>query len=319
MKIKILFITIILMLIVGCVEQNTTYKDKVMTPNKEIKKIDIKKTEIRWKQFTSPQNRFTIYIPEGWTFKAYSEDEANIAFSPTGKNVPEVGIIFWFADPAKYRQRITAKEFLENVMIPLFREKNPNIGVESVIAKSDTVAETTISGTYYDQNVKTDMIVYMDYLYDETLPDVNNIYNIGGYWNFGFITAAIASPEELSKIKPLAAQLTGSFKPNNKWLAEIKSSIANGIATRMQIIKGTVARISQMEYEQRMSEMQSNYNIGLGWINALGGTVDARNPDTGEIWHVDYTYKYYYQQGSTIMGTDESTAQPGWTPLEIVR
>lgn len=88
--------------------------------------------------------------------------------------------------------------------------------------------------------------------------------------------------------------MAGSFKPNDKWLSEVKNAISSGIATRIQMIKGTIARITQMEYNQRMSEMQSNYNIGLGWINALGGTADARNPSTREVWHVDYNYKYFY-------------------------
>lgn len=330
MKIKILPMIIIFILAIGCIGEKDMEKEKTNIDTGEqwkkaletptiSTKTDGKK--IIWKQFTSPKNRFSIYIPEGWRYKEYSADEANFAFSPSGKEIPEIGILFYFAvDQNDVKKKMSAKEFLENTLLPEFRKSNPDLNPDSILAKSDTIAEMKLSGNYLNQRVVANIIVYMDYLYDPTMPGQYNIYDLGGYFNFGFITTAIATDnKELEKLKPTASQLTGSFKPNNNWLAEIKSQIANGIATRTEMIKGTVRRISQMEYEQRMSEMQSSYNIGLGWINALGGTANVRNPETGDVWHVDYTYKYYYQKGNEIMGTDDTSGQPGWTELQIIR
>ena len=314
----------------GCIEQEEASPsiptpEVTLSPSPTLSEVPVKTEALTWTLFTSPQGRFTIYIPEGWAFKSYSDDESNIAFSPRGENIPEVGILVYFAvNPADIKQKMSAAEFLETVMVPLFRTTIPDLAVESIVPLSDTVAEMTLSGTYYNQPVTSSIVCYMDYLYDETMPSPTlstEWSSMGGWYNFGFLTLAVASARDLPELKPLAAQMTGSFKPNAQWLSEVRDSLAWGMATRAEMVKGTIARITAMEYNQRMSEMQSNYNIGLGWINALGGTVDVRNPGTGEVWHVDNSYSYYYQRGTDIVATNEPFAptEPGWTQLEIAR
>lgn len=73
-----------------------------------------------------------------------------------------------------------------------------------------------------------------------------------------------------------------------------------------------------MEMQQRMAEMQSMTKIGKGWIDALGGTVEVKNPETGESWRVREEFTYYFEEAGRVYGTNDHTELnlPGRHPLE---
>ncbi len=67
-------------------------------------------------------------------------------------------------------------------------------------------------------------------------------------------------------------------------MAEVMTAIAEGAAARGQMIRATMQRLNAMEMQQRMAEMQATTKIGKGWMDALGGTTEVKNPETGEAW-----------------------------------
>jgi hypothetical protein len=48
-----------------------------------------------------------------------------------------------------------------------------------------------------------------------------------------------------------------------------------------------------------------------GWINTLGGLMEVRDPRTGERFLVSFLYRYWWRDGSTLIGTNDPSPQPG--------
>ncbi len=277
-----------------------------------------------FRSFRSPQGRFTVSIPAGWEYKAFAPDESSIGFTPQGKPHPEISIAFTEASIAAaqtgtqlagrpwYAQQLSAEEFLREIFIPLLRQKVSDLTVDSLVSKETRAAELIVSGGSGANKVQAKIICTMDYLQDPTIPPA------GGWYNFAYLNSVVAPPSQIAAAEPLAAQIFRSFRPTERWLAEVTDAIVQGMAARRQMIARTVKRINAMEMQQRMAEMQSATKIGKGWMDALGGTVELKDPTSGDTWRVWDQHKYYYEEGNRVFGTDDPAELnlPGRQPLE---
>ncbi len=54
-----------------------------------------------------------------------------------------------------------------------------------------------------------------------------------------------------------------------------------------------------------------NWREARGWINTLGGLTEARDPRTGETFLVPFAYRYWWRDGTTLLGTNDPTPQSG--------
>jgi len=281
-------------------------------PSKSGKPMQVRAIQVH--TFTSPQGRFTVSIPLGWEFKPFAPDESSIGFTPKGKTHPEVTIAFTEASLTAfqmglqpfghqwYSQRLSAKDFLQGVFIPLLQQKVHDLKVESLDSQKFPAAQVIVSGTSEDEKkLQGKIICLMDYIQDSTIPP------FGGWYNFAYLNMVVASPAEMSAAEPVAAHIFRSFRPTERWMAEVLSEIVQGMSIRGRIIRETITRLNSMEMQQRMSEMQSMTQIGKGWMDTLGGTAEVKNPETGETWRVFDEYKYYFQEGNRVYGTDDYT------------
>lgn len=268
---------------------------------------------VRFQSVRSAEGRFTVRIPVGWELKRFAPDESSIGVSPMGERYPEVSIAFTEASALAaqkaqqalghqwYGQQLSAREFLEAVFLPLLRHEVADLKVEVLRSGTSATADATVSGSAEGKTVQAKITCVVEHLHDPTLPPA------GGWYNFAYLNFLVAPPELMPTAEPVAAQIFHSFRPTERWLAETMQAIAQGMATRGAIIRGTVQRLNAMEMQQRMAEMRSTTKIGKGWMDALGGTAEVKNTETGETWRVSDDSKYYYEEAGRVYGTDDPT------------
>jgi len=279
---------------------------------------------IRFRPFTSPQGRFKVHIPADWEFESFAPDESSVGFVPKGKRHPEISIAFTEASMLAYQMglqpfghewyssRLSAKDFLQQVFIPLLRQKVPDLKAEPIASKQFSAAEVVVTGSSEGKKLQGKIACAMDHLEDPTIPPA------GGWYNFAYLNFIVAPPQEMAAVQPIAAEIFRSFRPNERWMGEVMQAIVEGMQTRRAIIAKTVKRLNAMEMQQRMSEMQSTTKFGQGLADALGGMTEVKNKDTGDIWRVSDTSKYYFEEGGTVYGTDDPSElnRVGRHPLE---
>lgn len=114
-----------------------------------------------------------------------------------------------------------------------------------------------------------------DYLTDPSLCIVAGC--LQPWHSLAFPGGLRAPPEEFAV--PVSAQgIFSTFTPNLHWGAEPGEILSQATETQMAKIKRRLNRISRMEMDQRMQEIESTRRIGQGWIDALGGVSRYKDP-----------------------------------------
>ncbi|MDI6761218.1 MAG: PDZ domain-containing protein [Candidatus Brocadiaceae bacterium] len=301
--------------------------------------------------FSSPQGRFTISIPAGWKFKSGPNEEI-FTFTPEGRDLPEVGIGFFYVGGIAMRmevarrlgvplnqvtdevvmaymqqygvqeivpliiRRYSAEDFFREILIPFLKTSTPNFRVESVDSKRPSVVEATWSGTYKGVEAEGKYFCTMENVYDPTT---------GGWYSFAYLSSITTQPGKLYTVIPVATTICQTFQPNDRWLWEVKQAILQGMADRMRgsqqaaaMVSQSLSRMQQMDYQAWKSNHDSLIRSGRSWADTLGGTTQLHNPTTGQYYRTNDEYKYYGLQGNDIVGTNDYRDLKGYgiQPLE---
>lgn len=283
--------------------------------------------QITWKKFES--HSFSIYIPEGWSIKSISNDESQIVLMPIGNSETEIAITAWYFIN---KATMTATECLP-IMMKYFKRnyylktgRFPDIRYND---SSDFAPENykNISYDFYNLDLEENDIIYVQNTRDDTL---------GKYHNFSILTNLISSKEKFSNLRYLAAQLIGSFSPNENWLTKIKNDIDYGLKQRLHLTDAIIKKIlvsikSNYEtirtdlthyyiYDQIRSDILTMFDIKkLFWIHFLGLTKYMKDPITGIIHDVDNRYNYYYiNSNGNIIGSKNPKKDENMNELDIL-
>lgn len=243
----------------------------------------------RWRNVTSPQGRFSVELPEGWDVKPKEPDETSVSFGPAGRDFPAVGVIGWWTaetlqmmrtrqpDPRLSCRQVSAQELYAQILLPLVRQATPDVKIEHMVPNQPT-ARARVEGslTYQGQPSRFLDVVSMEYLADPTLALVAGCPQ--PWQSFAFIGSLMASPKEFGSLVPVAERIFSTFTPNPRWGAEVREIFFRGMETRLAMIGQTMSRISRMDMEQQMREMQSSRRTNQGWIDTLGGVYRYKDP-----------------------------------------
>jgi hypothetical protein len=197
--------------------------------------------------------------------------------------------------------------------------------LEDIQTQSNDSAEARIG---YDSNgvsVEEQDVLQMHY-------EANPAYSALAYYlsgqqmhlwdSFVFSTGCEALQGRLDQFLPTCAGVLASFQPGNGFLMDAIAQYIHQQAQQVQAVGGTVAQIGQLQAESAALQQNTTFNVGVGWANALGGQVDLRNPNNGDVYHVDDRFGAYCldQDGYLIGGTDQFDLQDDCaTPLERFR
>lgn len=319
---KMFFVSVVLILLgngIFCLPLFTAQQPK---PHASASSKSKEVSAIQFQTFTSSQGRFTVSIPAGWELKSLAADESLISFTQKGLNIPEISIgcvdvssnagMIGLQNPRGFNQQWSANDVFRLFFIPNLQRSAPDLKIESLVSQNLQTAEAVISGSYQGIKGQGKIVCTMYHIQDPTLPP------FGGWWSFAYLNSIVALPGEISRVEPIAAQIFQSFHPTERWMGEVMDAIYRGMEYRQGMIAGTLRRLNSMEMQQRMAEMQSMTKIGKGWIDTAGGMVEVKDPETGRSWRVNDQYKYYYESGEGICGTNDykDLKLPGHNPLQ---
>ncbi|SRR5713101_3016792 len=129
------------------------------------------------------------------------------------------------------------------------------------------------------------------------------------YWGY---SAPTSNFDATGKIYSIVMQ---TMRVNVGWLsAELQRQ-----AQANYLIAQHLQRIMQLQYSLITSLSESNYQTGMGWINALGGSESAYNPnDSSTVYNVPIFYDYWYDCGNGVLiGTNNASYQTTCTAMRI--
>jgi hypothetical protein len=129
------------------------------------------------------------------------------------------------------------------------------------------------------------------------------------YWGYSAPTTNFnATGKVYSLIMP-------TMRANLSWL----NSELQRQAQANQMIAQHLQVIMQLQYSLISSLSESQYQTGMGWINALGGSESAYNPnDTTSVYNVSIFYDYWYDCGNgNLIGTNNANYQTTCTQMTI--
>ncbi len=243
----------------------------------------------RWKRVTSPQGRVSVELPEGWEMKQMDQEELRVSLGPVGRDFPVVGIWGWLdvvsvihRDNRFMCHQVGVKELYEQLLLPLLHQKLPDIRIEQMVPTNPTTTgRVEGSLTYQGRKSRFIDVVVMEYLADPTLSFVAGCRQ--PWWSYAFIGGLIASPQEVPALEPVVERIFSTFRPTPRWGAEVVEPTLNGMQWRMARIHQTLARLTQMETQQRMSEMQSFRRINQRWVDTLGGNYRYKDATDSKI------------------------------------
>jgi len=197
--------------------------------------------------------------------------------------------------------------------------------MEDIQPQSNGATESRVAYTSNGVPVEEQDVVQMHY---EVNPAYSGLvmYETGQQaqlWDsFVFSTGCQAPQGQLDQFLPTCAGILASFQPGNGFLMEAISAYINLQADQVTKLGGTIDQIGQLQAESAALQQNTTFNVGVGWANALGGQVDLRNPNNGDVYHVDDTFGAYCldQDGYLIGGHDQFDLQDDCaTPLERFR
>ncbi len=254
----------------------------------------------RWRRVTSPQGRFSVELPEGWEIRQNQTQgdpqlvaqENIVTFGPVGQIYPGVGVMGWITvtvwqalgtgiqDPEINRlmcQQVSAQKFYSQIFVPLLRRAMPDLKIERMSpSQPSALARVEGSLSHQGQPYQALAIISMEYLSDPTL---SLTLKCPQPWvSIPFVGDLIASPREFPSLVPVAERIFSTFRPNSRWGEEAMTQIFQAMETRMAIIGRTVSRVTKMETQQRMQEIQSFRRTSQRWVDTVGGVYRYGDP-----------------------------------------
>lgn len=134
-----------------------------------------------------------------------------------------------------------------------------------------------------------------------------------------------ASPAEEASFAPLCSAILHSFSPEPglertilqdvaagyqqevQILLQMGRTIVNNFQIRTEMINDTMAMVRQMQWETSENFRQNNMRVAKGWINALAGTNDFYDPQSGKVYNfrtewTNYRYNCIADSGPVARG-----------------
>lgn len=292
---------------------------------------------------TSPQNDYTIAVPQGWRFtpglpRGDFGTENPIWLSPPGKDLPE--IVIWgmvpisdaaaaecagpvgqaLTDP-NYALRFVqchftamSRQWKATDAVPVIAAALGGYGINTQIlsngGQSDTDAQATVrtnlNGKLQDQMWMVSMRYGLNPAYTGLALGLG-ITTTTEWDSFGFVSACAADAGRLAATERECVAILRSFRPGAGWLRSTIQGYLDNQQNQLRQAGTTFSNIQRMEMQQQMNAMAANERVYRGWWNVLGGTTDLKAPN-GDVYNTDDTNRYYcLTPASTILGTDDSS------------
>jgi hypothetical protein len=218
-----------------------------------------------------------------------------VTFTPSGRDLPSVGIIAWALadvlqtsrlgpragdDARLFCRQISAQEFYTQILLPLVRQRAPGVKIDRTAPGATRVAVAEVSGSVQGNAVKSLDVVTIEYVPDDTLTFV---YRCPRTWhNVAFIRGLMAAPQDFEAAKAVADRILSSFAPTPAWGANLRALLFQGIETRLQMIGRTMSNIQRMQTDQALRELESPRRLGQGWIDTTAGVARWKDPSGRE-------------------------------------
>jgi hypothetical protein len=305
-----------------------------------------------WKDPT--EGAFSGMVPKGWTVKGGIERpyyDATFQFLAEEKPQGDTFIFFsypapyLFIEPSSSLQMLgyfeggqfnmgpglkpapvihyhSAREYIQNIIFPQLTDQYPETQILTIQDRSDLL-EVYRDPVATEQSV-ADALIKFDYG-GRTL-QVGYVVITYRVWiqmaDFGAWTVSLmgcqAPKDKFDSVARIYSQILPTFRMNPQW---VRAEIA-GRAQRQALIRSTYQRIIDMDYRMWQEESRVRERIARGWINALGGTQEMEDPETGERYMVPYgpDLNHFWIKGTETVATQLDEAPDiGFTRLREVR
>lgn len=292
----------------------------------------------------SPQNDYTIAVPDGWRFTPGLPGgfgiENPIMLSPPGKTQPTVLIwgLLSVSDAASsecagpvsptdpnYADRLIRCQF--NAMSGKWKATDAvqvigaafgGYGISTQIVnnggQSDTDAQATVRTTFQGKHQDQLWMVSMQYHLNPAITALAlgfGLTNTTEWDSFAFLSACASDPGKLSSAERDCVAVLRSFRPSAGWLRNEIQRYLDNLQHQVHQVGQTLSNIQRMENQQQLQAMAADQRVYRGWWNVLGGTTDLRAPN-GDVYSTDATNRYYcLTPGSGILGTDDPAVLQG--------
>ena len=302
----------------------------------------------RWQTLTSPGGDYTIAAPEGWEILPPQSDAAGevVAVAPAGQTEPMAYILalspvselaaeqsyppdsLAYTDPQAWANQIlqadfgarskqwSAQEVAQGYAQMLASQGGRLVDVQ---ASSNDLAQATVAYSPNGVPVDEQLAIQMHY---EVNPAYTALAGQQMFDSFAFFTGCEAPTGTLDRFLPECASILGSFQPGNGFLMDAIAGYIQRQTQQVQAVGGTIDQIGQLQAESAALQQQTTFDVGVGWANVLGGQVDVRNPNNGDVYHLDDRFANYCldQDGYVVGGNDPSElGDECATPLERFR
>ena len=296
---------------------------------------------------TSPQNDYTIAVPQGWRFtpgllQGGVGTENPILLSAPGKDLPEV--LIWGMMPVSdaaaaacagpVAQALTDSNYALHFVqchftamsrkwkatdaVPVIAGALGGYGINAQVVsnggQSDTDAQASVRTNSNGKRQDQLWVISMQYSLNPSYTALAlgyGITNTAEWDSFAFLSACAADPAKLAATERECVAVLRSFRPSPGWLRITVQGYLDNLQHQVQMVGQTLSTIQRMEAQQQLNAMAVNQRVYRGWWNVLGGTTDLKAPN-GDVYNTDNTNRYYcLTPASTILGTDDPAVLQG--------
>ena len=267
---------------------------------------------VLWKDLT--EGAFSGLVPKGWTVRGGIERPYyDATFQFLAEEKPQGDTLIFFSYPAPYLfielssflrslgyfegsqysagpglkpafviHYHSAIEYIQNILFPQLGSQYPGAQILSLeerpdllevyrdpVATEQSVADALITINYGGKTLKIGYVVIIYRVWAQ-VADL-------GTWTVSLMGCQ-APEERFDSVNRVYSQILRTFRMNPEW---VKAELA-GRSQRQALIRSTCQRIIDMDYRMWQEESQARERIARGWINALGGTQEMEDPETGE-------------------------------------
>lgn len=214
-----------------------------------------------------------------WEYNAYLEFQGY----SEGQTIREYGFVFTLL------RYLPAPDYISQLILGELQRQYPDARVQDAqdlpevalvyrepLATETAAAEAIITFSDSGAPMKAAYTVITDRVVTGSQQGVT-----WGLW-VAKVIGCTAPPADFDQVSRLYSLTLSTVKIDRAWLeAQIR-----GAAERAEMIRNTFRRIRDMEYRMFQEESESRMRIARGWMNALGGSQDLRDPTTGITYTV---------------------------------
>ena len=282
---------------------------------------------------SSPTGGFTIQAPAGWGFRPGGNSDASIAVSPNGSAYPNAYILALvpitglrtdltgvspFADTAGWLRSYfgelvsppTAAQAVQLFAAAIDRGFLSSLGLAnmqtlSLQSTAANAAQVTSRFQFRDQWIEQSMYLRLVY---QLNPAYSAISGRPAYDTLAFMSGCSAPAGTLGALTRTCARILRSFRAGAQWLQRDLINYFVNQDRQVQLAQNSVNQIGQMEAQSEAQLQDSTARVGALWRNALGGTTDLVDTQSGEVYNVTDQYSYYCVSPSQyVLGTNDSS------------